>query len=391
MVELKKRSVIALVILCLISGGLLSYMTARYVFGGILVSEEQYKIYKETGKRFAKVNELYDALNTYYYQDLNEKDLVKGMCSGLFQGAGDPYTVYMTEEEYESIMIKTTGELEGIGVTVVPDKVGILIVSTVNGSPAEAAGMKGGDYIVAINGVSYRGEQIDEAVANLRGEAGTKVKVTYLRNGESKEITLVRRKITLQSIFSKEPEEGIGYIRVGSFETNTAQDFKKELKSFESKGAKGLIIDLRGNGGGIVESGIEIADMLLDEGTLAYTEGKSRERIYMNTKKGRTSLPYVVLIDGASASTSEIVSAGIKDNKGGKLVGTTTFGKGLIQTIAQLDTKDAVKITVAQYFSPKGSVINNVGVKPDYEVEQPKDSKEDLQLIKAIEVLKKQI
>lgn len=391
MIQIKKRNLVIIVIIAALFGGMLTFAGVTFIPGqNIRISKEDYNSYKTIMNRYAKVEALYQTLNKYYYKDLDQDKLIEGMCYGLFEGTDDPYTNYMSKEEYENLMIKTTGKLEGIGVTVGANTDGyIVVVSTVKGSPAEGAGIKSGDLIIAVDDVSYKGSELDTAVANMRGTAGSKVKVTYLRDGKSIDVNLTRASITLDSVFAKTLDNNIGYIYISNFETGTAADFKKELNAFEVKGVDGVIIDLRNNGGGVVESGVELADLLLDEGVLAYTEGKSQERTYMNTKEGKTSLPYVLLINGGTASTSEIVSAGIKDNKGGKIVGTKSFGKGVIQSMAPLKEGDAVKITIAQYFSPKGKVIQGVGVKPDYVVELPENSKVDTQLNKAIELLTK--
>lgn len=356
----------------------------------LLAANHTYVEYRELKDRYGKVDEAYDQLEKNYYKKLNKKDLEEGMLKGLFEGTNDPYTNYMNAKEYENFVIKSTGELQGIGVQLAADKNdNILVVTTFEESPAATSGIKAGDIITEVNGVAYKGSELDKAVSEMRGEPGTKVNVTYVRDGKAKKVSMLRKKITLKSVFSNELPDEIGYIGIRSFEINTPQDFETELHNFEMKGAKGLVIDLRQNGGGIVESGIQIADMLLDEGVLAYTKGKNeKEKIFMNTQKGKTALPYVILIDEGTASTSEIVAAGVKDNNGGKLIGEKSFGKGVIQTIIGLPNKDAMKITVAQYFSPKGSVIQDIGITPDYVVPMDDEATEDIQLEKAIEVLK---
>lgn len=391
MMQIKRRNLVIMIIIAALLGSFVTFAGITFIPGNtVRISREDYDLYKTIVNRYAKVEALYETLNKYYYKDLDQNKLIQGMCYGLFEGTGDPYTNYMSKEQYDNFVIKTTGKLEGIGVTVGANTDGyIVVVSTIKGSPAEDAGIKTGDLIIAVDDVAYKGSQLDLAVANMRGKAGSKVKVTYLRDGKSISVNLTREKIKLNSVFAQTLDHNIGYIYISSFETDTAAEFKKELHGFEVKGVSGLIIDLRNNGGGVVESGIEVADQLLDEGVLAYTEGKAQERTYMKTKEGKTSLPYVLLINGGTASTSEIVSAGIKDNKGGKIVGTKSFGKGIIQSMAPLKDGDAIKITIAQYFSPKGKVIQKIGVEPDYVVELPENSKVDTQLNKAMELLTK--
>ncbi|MBN7772874.1 S41 family peptidase [Clostridium aminobutyricum] len=395
MIQISKKNFIILIIITALIGtsiGAGGYFVVNNVIldKNVTLSANDYSYYQTLSARYGKLDSLYNTLSKYYYKDLDEEKLKQGMYSGLFWGTGDPYTNYMTKEEYDNLVIKTTGKLQGIGVTMGIDKNGyIVVVSVIKDSPAEHAGMKAGDLILAVDGVEYAGSNLDTAVANMRGDAGTKVNVTYSRNGENKDVVITRANITLDSVYAKTLENNIGYIYINSFETGTADDFEKELRNLEMKGVDGLIIDLRNNGGGVVESGVKIADMLLDEGVIAYTEGKTEERSYMKSTTGKTNLPYVLLINGGTASTSEIVAASIKDEKGGKIVGTTSFGKGVIQSMAPLKEGDAVKITIAQYFSPNGNVIQGVGVKPDYVVEMTENDKTDTQLEKAIELLRK--
>ena len=390
MVQLKKRNLIILLLVVALMGGGVVVGIDRFVFtDDVRLSGEDYATYQRMQKRYGKVEALYNTLEQYYYKDLDAKALEQGMCKGLFDGTGDPYTSYMNKEQYENLLINTTGELEGIGVTVGASTENyIVVVSTVKGSPAEAMGLQSGDIIVAVDGTEYEGSELDLAVANMRGKAGTKVTVTYIRDGKRYDVEITRAKITLESVYAEELEGNIGYIYISSFENKTAEDFKKELDAFEVKGVDGVVIDLRNNGGGLVDVAVEVADELLGEGILAYTEGKGQDRTYMNTKEGKTTVPYVILINEGTASASEIIAAGVKDNKGGKIIGTTSFGKGVIQSMAQLTEGDAVKMTVAQYFSPKGHVIHEVGVKPDIEVELKENSRVDTQLEKAIELLK---
>jgi carboxyl-terminal processing protease len=395
MIQIRKKNLVIVIIVtallgaCVGVGGL--FAATQLLHGeSVKISNSDYDYYKTLSTRYGKLDSLYRTLNEYYYKELDEEKLLQGMCSGLFWGTEDPYTSYMTKEEYENLMIKTTGKLEGIGVTMGIDANGyIVVVSVIDGSPAQNAKIKSEDLILAVDDVGYMGVDIDTAVANMRGDAGSKVKITYSRNGEKTDVTITRASITLNSVFAKTLENNIGYIYISNFETETAEDFEKELHNFELKGIDGLVIDLRNNGGGVVESGVRIADMLLDEGVIAYTEGRTEERLYMKSVSGKTTLPYVLLINGGTASTSEILAAGIKDNNGGKIVGTTSFGKGVIQSMAALEGGDAVKITITQYFSPNGDVIHGVGIKPDYVVELKEDDQIDTQLEKAIELLRK--
>jgi carboxyl-terminal processing protease len=284
----------------------------------------------------------------------------------------------------------TTGQLQGIGVTVTVKDNYVEIVNTVKESPAYKAGLKSGDAILKIDDIAYDGTQLQEAAIALRGNTGTKVKVTFLRDDLTKEVVIIRANIELESVTSKIIDGNIGYIDIKSFEVNTGKDFENELRALEMKEVDSLIIDLRDNGGGIVESGVQVADLLMDEGVIAYTEDYNKERTYYKSETGRTKLPYVILVNEGTASTSEILTAGIKYHHAGSIVGTKTFGKGIIQTVTQVSKDDYMRITIMEYFSPDGEEIDKVGITPDYVVNLVEDDLKDYQLEKGIELLKKQ-
>ncbi len=287
----------------------------------------------------------------------------------------------MTKEEYESWMATTLGESQGIGVTFNEnDKGEFVILSTNPGSPAEKNGMKAGDIITKVDGKTF--ENADTIGAAMRGEAGTEVKITYVRDGKESVVTLVRAKIVTQSVSSKMLDGDIGYIKISAFEEATAKDFETALADIEVKTPKGLIIDIRDNGGGLVNSGTQIADHLIGKGTITYLQDRNGEKQYIDSDSDRTNIPYILLVNENSASTSEILAAAVKDNGPGKIVGVTTYGKGVVQSTTKLEDGSAYKLTIMQYFSPKGNAIHDKGVKPDYEVKG-----EDAQLNKAIELL----
>lgn len=354
-----------------------------------VISRSDYDILMDMYERFGKLDYLYGYLKETYYKDIPEEDMMNGIYRGLYASAGDPYTKYLTAEEYERLMEDTTGEFYGIGITftgTTDDE--LVIISTMDESPAANAGLQTGDVIVAVDDVHYGAAEMNEAASAMRGELNTKVKITYERDGEEHELTITRKKITVESVESEIIDDNIGYIRISTFDVNTGTDFQKELRSLETQGVKGVIIDLRNNGGGIVSSGTYIADLLLPEATIIYTETKAGERTYYNSEPSCTALPYVLLVNEGTASTSEILSVAIKENEGGKLVGTKTFGKGIVQMSVPLTDGSATTVTIEQYFSPDGNEIHGIGVEPDYVVELPADAETDLQLEKAIELLK---
>lgn len=383
--ELTKKKLIAILVAAFLAGGVITagagFAICKGALGYVSISKDEYDSMKDTYDRFGKVEQLYNTINSSYYKDVNEQDVVDGACKGLVAGLGDPYSSYMTKEEYENWKASATGEYSGIGVTFSQDKNGnYVIVGVTKDSPADKAGLKAGDYIVKVDGKSY--DDMDVMAKAIRGDAGTKVKIDYVRDNKAGEVSVTRAKIVEKSVEYEMLDGGIGYIRLSSFITSSADDFSAALKDLESKGAKGLILDLRDNGGGLVDTCIDIADEFLDEGVVTYTEDKNGKKQEYKSKDGKTDLKTVVLVNGNSASCSEILAGALKDN-GCKLVGEKTFGKGVIQSTAELKDGSALKLTIMQYFSPKGNAIQDKGISPDYEVKNPEDSKTDLQLQKA--------
>lgn len=392
MFMIKKRNLIFIIVIAVLVGMLASgaaIFFVGYASGGYMaITNSEYNNYKLMKEKYGKLNELEQYIQEKYYIPVEEDALTKGMYKGLFWGIGDPYSAYLTEEEYNEIMISTTGEYQGIGVTIAPDENGLInVVSPIDGSPAKKAGIESGDKIIRVGSKTYDSSSIDQAVAAMRGKPGTKVELTILRGESQLEFNIIRANIIMQTVRSEVLDGKIGYIRISSFEEKTAKDFKQHLRDLELKGVKGLVLDLRDNGGGLVDVSVEVADMLLDEGIVTYTEDRQGNKNYYKSSAGATKLPYTVLVNGGTASASEIVTAAIKDRKTGKIVGTTTYGKGIIQSIEKLSNGDAVKLTVMQYFSPDGNVIHKVGVKPDVVTEALAEDQTDKQLEKAIELL----
>ncbi|MDR1134649.1 MAG: S41 family peptidase [Clostridiales Family XIII bacterium] len=326
-----------------------------------------------------------------YYMPIEAGVIETGAYKGQFESLGDIYTVYYTAEEFKKQNESIQGEFFGIGTVLRGEENGFIVVESVlSGSAAEKAGIKAGDFIIAIDGNSFLGKELTEAINILRGEEGAEVNLRIRRGEDEFEKMLQRSKIVTPSVDGMVLKaSNLGYIQLTSFANHTAEDFRAKLTEMENANVEGLIIDLRNNAGGLVDKGVEIADMLLDAGTVATAKaGDGSEKRYI-TEDGSTELPYVVLINESSASTSEILAGAIRDNKGGLLVGTISTGKGIIQKLEQFDDGDGARITIAQYFTPAGHPVQGVGIIPDYLIENIEGDETDLQLEKAIELLEK--
>lgn len=346
-----------------------------------------------------KVALLEQYIDTYYLRDADKKDYAEGIYKGLIESLEDPYSTYFTKEEYEEVMTKSSGTYCGIGASVRQDaKTGaIIIVSPFKGGPAEKAGILPEDIIYKVDEKEVTGEDLSEVVSKMKGEEGTTVELSLLRGNEIIDVTLTRKQVENPTVEAKMlKKEKIGYIKVSGFEEVTAKQFRDALEELEANGEKGLIIDLRGNGGGRLEVVVDMLDRMLPEGVIVSTktkEGKGEE--YRSTDKEKFEKPLAVLINGNSASASEVFAGAIQDYKIGKLVGTTSFGKGIVQTVFKLNDGSAVKLTTSEYFTPNGRNIHGKGLEPDVEVElDTKLSKkitieesEDNQLMEAIDVV----
>ena len=337
-----------------------------------------------TGEDKFKVLDMY--VDQYYLDDYNETEMMENAYRGYIEGLNDPYSAYMDPKEYDSFLATATGEYSGIGVTFSQDDNGNYVVLEVSpNSPADKAGFKPGDYLLTVDGKTYT--NIDTLATDIRGTKGTKVTIEYSRDGEMKEATMIRDDIVQESVEYKMLDGDIGYIKISSFIDNTAADFDRALKAVQKDGAKKLVLDLRDNGGGLVDQCVDVADQFLDEGVVCYTEDKNGETDSYNAKDGKTDLETVVLINENSASASEILAGALKDN-GFKTVGVKTFGKGVIQSTIELKDGSALKLTIMQYLSPDKHVINKKGIKPEYKVKDKEKTDTDEQLDKAIELLK---
>ncbi|WMM23728.1 S41 family peptidase [Tissierella sp. MB52-C2] len=404
----KKKVITLMVVLLLITNiatfGLTNLMSVSFNNKAYIPLAE-YRQLKSVYNEFSKVIAVEEYVKQNYLRDVDTKKMIDGQLKGMLQSLEDPYSNYMTQDEFASFLQQTSGTYAGIGVVVTPGEDNIItVVSPIEGTPGEKAGIKSGDKILKVDGVEFPADKMDEAVKVMKGEANTKVVLTLLReNKEGKDeifnLELIREIIRLVTVKSNIIDDDIGYINITSFDDLTYKDFKTELDKLGRKNIKGLIIDLRNNPGGLLDRCVEIADELLGEGVVVYTQTKDGKRTYEKSGKSMVDYPLVLLVNGGSASASEILAGAIKDHNRGTIIGTTTFGKGVVQRIKDLDDGSGLKLTISEYFTPNGVNIHGIGIEPDIVVELPEgvdeigveNLKEDTQLKKAIEEIKTKI
>lgn len=369
----------------------------------VVVPKETYGELKEVYEKYAKQESVMQVAKKNFLYEADESKMLEGALEGTLAALGDPYTQFLTKEDFEALMQDTEGSYEGIGVYVTASEDNkIMIVSPIEDTPADKAGLKTGDIILRINGTEFNAKQIDEAVKAIKGEPGTSVTLSVLRTDKegkqsTMDVVVNREKIRIKTIKQSMLENNVGYIRISTFDMQTAEDFNVAFDELKSKGMKSLVIDLRYNPGGIIDATVDITDKFLGEGIITYTKTKAGEMEYYKSDAEKDDIPIVLLINDGSASASEIMSGALKDTKRATLIGTKTFGKGIVQRVQRFGNDgEGIKMTVSEYFTPNGINIHGIGIEPDIKVELPEDVKgygfeyydTDVQLQKAVEVLK---
>ncbi len=341
-----------------------------------------------------------EIIDKYYLGDVDEEKLKEGAIKGYIEGLGDPYTEYISADEMEDYLSDTMGNFVGIGIYMVKntEKGKIQVLAPIKGSPAEKAGIQAGDLILTVDGVDYSADEMTIASNKIKGEEGTTVTIEVLRGTETKKYELKREKVKVNQVEGKVLSNNIGYINFTSFDETTADDFKAKFEEINKQGIKSLIIDLRNNGGGIVDQALQIADYVADkDSVILYEVDKNNKE---TVKKAKTdpiiNMPIIILTNENTASASEILAGALKDLGKAKTVGTTTYGKGVIQQILKLSDGSGLKVTIEEYQTPNRNKIHKIGIAPDEEVKLPDSvtnvlnvtESEDTQLQKAIEMLK---
>ena len=346
----------------------------------------------------SELNKYKSIIDKYYLGDIDEEKLKEGAIKGYFDALDDPYTEYISKEDMEDYLEDTKGNFVGIGIYMVKDETTnkIQVLAPIKNSPAEKAGILPGDLILAVDGTEYSADDMTVASNTIKGEEGSSVKLQILRNSETIEFEVKREKIIVNPVDGKVIKNNIGYIEFTSFYENTAEEFKTKFEELQKQGIKSLIIDLRNNGGGIVDEALKIADYIADkDSVLLYEVDKNNnEKVEKAEKNPIINMPIIILTNGNTASSSEILAGALKDLGKAKIVGTKTYGKGVIQQLLTLPNGSGVKITAEEYLTPNKTKINKIGIQPDEEVELPDTAKnklvlsdeEDTQLQKAIEM-----
>lgn len=347
-----------------------------------------------------KADAIKTVIDTYYLDEVNEKDLETGLYRGLVSGLDDPYSTYYSPDEYQEMLDSSEGVYYGIGAYLQQDvdTMYVKVVRPIKDSPAEKAGILADDIIVYVDGEDIQGQDLNLVVSKIRGEAGTTVNIGVARSGETDYLyfDITRAEVESETVAYEMIDDEIGYIMLSEFDDVSTKQFTDAMEDLKDQGMKGLIFDLRDNGGGNVDVSVDIADYILPEGMVMYMEDKNGKREEFNSDATHHwDRPIVVLANGNSASASEILIGALKDYDRITLVGTQTFGKGIVQQILPLGDGSGIKVTIAKYYSPKGRCIHGEGFEPDVEVELDVDKYlnegTDTQLEKAIEIMKEKL
>ena len=358
-------------------------------------SEEESVVNSETISKMAAIEAMVN--ERFYFGDVEEEDFQKGICNGMIEALDDKYAAYYTAEELNTQIQSNKGVYYGVGAYVTMDEETQTpyISGVIEGTPAQEAGLRMGDIIYAVDGTATFQMTLDDVTGLIKGEEGTCVTLTLIRDGEAFDQDVVRRRVDRPTVTSRMLDEEIGYIGISEFKDVTVDQFTENYAVIKGSGAKALVLDLRGNPGGSLNAVVEMARMILPKGMIVYTEDKNGKRSeYACDGSRKLKVPLVVLIDMNSASASEIMAGAIKDYELGTLVGTTTFGKGIVQQIIPFRDGSAVKVTISAYYTPKGNNIHGIGVEPDVvcefdgEAYYSSEDHPDNQLEKAKEVLR---
>ena len=394
----KKKWIVSCIAILLVTNILSAYIGSTKVLSlpnGQMVTRKEVL-------QFKKIFQIKDQLNKYYaLGEVKDDVLADGAVKGMTASLKDPYTAFMNKKDFESFTTTMQGVYSGVGIVVEAKEDKILVVSTFDESPAKKAGILPNDQIIKVSGKAVSGTNLDAAITLIKGKDGTAVAVSFYREGKGEfDVELIRQKITTPNIKATILNNNIGYIQMNMFDANTGKEFSSKLAELKAKNIKGLVFDLRQNGGGYLDQCVDVTSNFVKKGeTVVYTIDKNDKKQYEKSIGGiGYKLPLVVLVDGNTASASEVFSGAIRDYKAGTIVGTKTFGKGIVQTtITDRFDGTALKVTTSKYYSPAGTNIHKVGITPDTIIEDADalknkgDINKDLQLQKGVEIMKDKI
>lgn len=352
--------------------------------------QEQIVISDSSKSNFPLLDNVYNIIQRIFYQEIDKEELETEAIKAILNALDDPYSYYMSPTETQNFNADVLGSFSGIGLQLFynTEKNKIEVLTPLKDTPAYSANIKQGDYVIKVDGIPYLGEQLQEAINNIRGPEGTSVVLTIERDGTQFDVTIVRANINIQQLDYGMIGDDIGYIDIISFDEDISKDFENAYNDLLKKGIKGLIIDVRNNPGGVLSEVVNIADMLVPEGIIVYTVDKNDKRTNYESDSRHIKIPLVVLTNGSSASASEILAGAVKDHGVGIIVGTTTYGKGVVQQTFGIKTGGTIKLTTSEFFTPNGHAIDGKGVTPDVVVEIINPTADDLQLNKAVEILR---
>ena len=403
----KPLIIVGIVLIFLLSNFMFFYMGNMFAFSGLSlrsVSEDVAKDVSEVKdvKKYELLFQVRDALLTKYDGEIDDNDLLEAAIKGMTQSLNDPYTVFMNADEYNSFVEQSEGHFVGIGAQLGIKDDKVTVVAPLEDSPAEKAGLKAGDVILKVDGTEITEPNVEKTVSMIKGEQGDPVTLTISREGsEYQDITIVRDVVKVVSVKGELIDGNIGYIQMSSFDEDVAENFKEKIIELKNQGMKGMILDLRGNPGGYLTEAVKVASQFIPKGDIVtYTIDKYGNKQESKSVGGEAQgMPLVILIDGGSASASEVVTGALRDYEVGTIVGTTSFGKGVVQQLIEFsDGSGGLKVTTSKYYTPNGDNIHKIGIEPDIEVEIPDEISQkeydrsiDPQFNKALEVIKEKI
>ncbi|MGG7060052.1 S41 family peptidase [Clostridium nigeriense] len=403
----KPLIIVGIVLIFLLSNFTFFYMGNALAFNGVTLKSVSEDVAKDVSdvkdvKKYELLFQVRDALLTKYDGEIDDNDLLEAAIKGMTQSLNDPYTVFMNSDEYTSFVEQSEGHFVGIGAQLGIKDDKVTVVAPLEGSPAEKAGLKAGDVILKVDGTEITEPNVEKAISMIKGEQGEPVTLTVSREGaEYQDITIIRDVVKVVSVKGELIDGNIGYIQMSSFDEDVAENFKEKIVELKNQGMKGMILDLRGNPGGYLTEAVKVASQFIPKGEIVtYTIDKYGNKQESKSVGGEAEgMPLVVLIDGGSASASEVVTGALRDYEAGTIVGTTSFGKGVVQQLIEFgDGSGGLKVTTSKYYTPNGENIHKIGIKPDIEVEIPDEISQqeydrsiDPQFNKALEVIKEKI